>query len=242
MSLGFPSFQITENGKPKTLYVASNGGASASGNSFTVEWNHRIYLADKNANGFGPDIYYSPNLLGSTVQYDIDLGGFECSCVAAFYLISMPAYDSNQNPTPSSSGDYYCDANCITGTWCPEYDIMEANKHAWANTPHKCDPPNGKHYNNCDKGGNGWHFHSNCNGQYGPGKTIDTSKKFTVKHEFIASGGQLSQIKISAIQGSNVVSVVRPPGSYNEFTNYLKEGMVFSISSWSASHSNLDWL
>ena len=62
---------------------------------------------------------------------------------------------------------------------------MEANKYAFAVTPHTCDSPSGKHYDNCDRGGCGYHLHKVVS--YGPGKTIDTNKKFNVKTSFIVS-------------------------------------------------------
>jgi hypothetical protein len=86
-------------------------------------------------------MYYSPDLLGSYIQYDIDLSESHCSCNAAFYLVSMPGYDSNGNPDPAQGKDYYCDANQVGGNYCPEMDIMEANQYAFAITPHTCNSP-----------------------------------------------------------------------------------------------------
>ena len=62
-------------------------------------------------------------------------------------------------------------------------DIMEANQYAFAITPHKCDKPSNKHYQNCDKGGCGYHIWSVDSNAYGPGKKIDTNKPFTVLTE-----------------------------------------------------------
>ena len=54
----------------------------------------------------------------------------------------MPAYNSGQQPQPGRDGEYYCDANQVGGTYCPEMDVMEANKFAMASTPHTsvCSP------------------------------------------------------------------------------------------------------
>ena len=50
----------------------------------------------------------------------------------------MPAYNSDQKPEPGKGGDFYCDANQVGGTFCPEMDVSEANKYAMASTPHTC--------------------------------------------------------------------------------------------------------
>ena len=51
----------------------------------------------------------------------------------------MPGYNGGGKPDPTSKGTYYCDANAVDGVYCPEMDIMEANRFAFAVTPHKCD-------------------------------------------------------------------------------------------------------
>lgn len=66
----------------------------------SVSYNGRAYFAEKDG-GFGPDVYYSPNVLGGYYQYDVDLSPHVCSCNAAFYLVSMPGYNSGQQPDPS---------------------------------------------------------------------------------------------------------------------------------------------
>ena len=43
----------------------------------------------------------------------------------------MPGKDWNGNYVKGGQGDYYCDANQVGGTFCPEFDIMEANKFSW---------------------------------------------------------------------------------------------------------------
>ena len=65
----------------------------------------------------------------------------ECGCIAAFYTVSMPAKDSSGNYTAGDDGLWYCDANQVGGTYCPEFDIMEANKYAYQTTPHSCNSP-----------------------------------------------------------------------------------------------------
>ena len=73
-----------------------------------------------------PNKYFKPNLLGGSVEYDVDLSRRNCGCVAAFYLIKMPGVNENGDYW-ETDGYYYCDANKVFGNYCPEFDIMEAN-------------------------------------------------------------------------------------------------------------------
>ena len=98
------------------------------------------FLATKN--GYGhvqPGNLYRPNLLGGSVEWDIDLSNVGCGCNAAIYMVLMPGKNTNGVPNPGEWGNYYCDANDVGGQWCPEMDMMEANNLAWHTTPHRCD-------------------------------------------------------------------------------------------------------
>lgn len=108
-------------------------------------YNNRMYLA--NSDSLDPNDYFKVNLLGGSMEFDVDLSDSGCGCVAALYTILMPAKDNNSDPFK------YCDANQVGGHWCPEFDIMEANKHAFHVTGHKCDAPQNGIYYNCDRGG-----------------------------------------------------------------------------------------
>lgn len=118
---------IKENGVDKTVYVVG-GGVHGNGRDYNLDWNGRGYLS--NTPDMSPDNFYKPNLLGGAVDIDFDISGKDCGNVAAFYLVSMPGLDSSGSPW-NTDGYYYCDANKVDGNFCPEYDIMEANKYAW---------------------------------------------------------------------------------------------------------------
>ena len=157
---------IKENGVDKTVYVVGNG-VHGSGRDYNIDWNGRGYLST--TPDLSPESFYTPNLLGGTVEYDVDLSGKDCGNVAAFYLCSMPGKDDSGNYW-NTDGFYYCDANKVDGNFCPEYDIMEANKYAMQTTPHSCDAPSDKgHYYNCDKGGQCWQNTAEKMDGYGPG-------------------------------------------------------------------------
>ncbi|KKA26295.1 hypothetical protein TD95_001762 [Thielaviopsis punctulata] len=122
---------------------------------------------------------------------------------------------NSEDWVPSSS-----DPNAGTGSMgacCSEMDVWEANKMSSAYTPHPCKtigyaPCDGdscggtysseRYGANCDP--DGCDFNSYRMGNttfYGPGKTIDTTKKVTVVTQFIkGSDGSLSDIKRFYVQ------------------------------------------
>ena len=84
-------------------------------------------------------------LAGKRFAYTLDLSNVPCHCNAAAYFVDMPG----NNP---GDGDYYCDANHGNNIWCPEYDVMEGNKHTMACTLHTCNGGGGN-WDYCDGGG-----------------------------------------------------------------------------------------
>ncbi|KAI5787305.1 glycoside hydrolase [Geopyxis carbonaria] len=110
------------------------------------------------------------------------------------------------------------------GTCCPEMDIWEANSVSTAYTPHPCSVEgqtrcdgddcgdgDNRYGGVCDK--DGCDFNSYRLGDqsfYGPGKTVDTSSKFTVVTQFITADGSatgaLSEIRRLYVQGGTVIS------------------------------------
>ena len=92
----------------------------------------------------------------------------------------MPAVDNNEDPFG------YCDANQIGGYWCPEFDIMEANKYGFRSVGHSCDSPDvSGAYPECDRQGKcSIDVHRNdVENDYMPGSTngIDTNQEFHVR-------------------------------------------------------------
>jgi len=129
------------------------------------------------------DNYFTPDMLGGYLEYDVDLRNVGCGCITAIYGINMPAVDNVTDPFK------YCDANRVGGHWCPEFDIMEANKYAYRGTAHKCDLPdsNGK-FPSCDRSGQCSVdvLRNDTELDYGPGAEykIDTNKPFSVRADY----------------------------------------------------------
>jgi cellulase len=126
---------------------------------------------------------------------DVGLSDLPCGENGAFYLSEMAADGSGGTGSGGAgAGNGYCDAQC-QGYCCNEMDILEANSQATAMTPHPCKG------STCDRSGRGYNpYVSGQKGFWGPGKTVDTSKVFTVVTQFAASGGKLSQITRKYIQ------------------------------------------
>ena len=127
--------------------------------------------------------YFTPNLLGGVMEYDVDLSEVSCGCVSAIYQTLMPAVNHTTDPFG------YCDANQIENRWCPEFDVMEANRHAFHVTGHNCDAPDAEGvYPNCDRGGKCTMdiLVNDDKKDYGLGAefAIDTTYSFHVKMEY----------------------------------------------------------
>lgn len=101
--------------------------------SLTFDFNNRMYLSKIDTVDSGR--YFKANLLDGFISFDIDLSKSGCGCLTALYTVAMPAADNLYDPFK------YCDAAQVGGHFCPEFDIMEANKFAYRGTAHKCDPP-----------------------------------------------------------------------------------------------------
>ena len=149
------ALNIEVDGETKKVYLATPVWFTGTGgDKIEIPYGGRLYLSDSYS--LDPTKFFKPNFLGATVEYDVDLSQLECNCVAALYLVSMPGKKSDGSYDPSEDKHYYCDANEVSGVFCPEFDIMEANTWAFRSTPHPCDAPDANgHYTNCDRGGTG---------------------------------------------------------------------------------------
>lgn len=182
----YAAMGVSTSGDAVTLYHYVNSGGTLNAAS------PRIYLLDENGE------YVMMSLLDNQeLSVDVDFSTLPCGENGAFYLSQMEANGGSTGGAAAGMG--YCDAQC-QGYCCSEMDILEANSMATAMTPHPCKG------DTCDSGGCGYNpYASGQHDFYGVGKTVDTSKTFTVVTQFTASGGVLSQITRKYIQNGQEI-------------------------------------
>jgi hypothetical protein len=239
----------TIDGAKTELTIVSARGTTAvynvSAAGFGLKHDYRTYLVRGCPQSFTPTMYAPEfSFLDKTLSYTVDLSKVPCACNAALYLVAAPGYDANQHPFPSQSEDYYCDANQVGGDYCPEMDIMEANNMAMQITPHKCDSPQGLHYNNCDRGGCGLNTHRLNATAFGPGRdfAINTQAPFRVSTSF-----STDTIKTVLAQGSQSFVVTHNSNTCGSsylpsLSATLKQGMVITFSVWGDTGSTMSWM
>jgi len=224
----------------------SNGGITVNGATLGLKHNSRAYLTSQCQDTFSPGVFKELYLLDKTLTFTTDLSSVTCGCNAAFYLVGMPGYGQNQQPDPSQGKDYYCDANKVGGNYCPEMDIMEANRAALQVTPHKCNSPQGKYYPYCDGGGCGQNtkYTNNAYG-YGSNFQINTQRPFKVSMHFGTQGGSLAEITTVLSQDNKKVTLVHNSAKcganyLQSMTEAFKKGLVLTVSYW--GDSGMSWL
>jgi cellulose 1,4-beta-cellobiosidase len=179
------------------------------------------------------------------------------------------------------------DANAGVGPYgacCAEIDVWESNAHSFALTPHPCED---NEYHVCETSGCGGtysedRFAGKCDANgcdynpyrmgnqdfYGKGKTVDTSKKFTVvtrfeqnkMSQFFVQNGQKIEIPAPTFAGLPNTSHITPDfcnkvfevfddfnrfnevGGWPQLNTALAVPMVLVMSIWDDHYANMLWL
>ena len=78
------TLDVLVNGETKTMYVGAQYEDKVMTNSSTLEVGYlqQAYLFE--TNDLQPENFFKPNLLGGTVEWDVDLSKTTCNCVNAF--------------------------------------------------------------------------------------------------------------------------------------------------------------
>ena len=244
-SNGAISFYLNE--EKITKYVLSAQWARqfihVNTTSITLQGGGRVYIGDVPSDIITPESFYQINLLGKTLVFDVDLSNVGCSCNGALYLVNMPAYGPKQQPAPGANGDFYCDANAVGGTYCPEMDVMESNKFAMASTAHTCQllPPH--FYPSCDHAGCGTNILDVDINEFGPGKRIDTNKPFTLSVSFVTGeNSTLIEIMNYFFQDGNTFEFNACQPDYLQRMSESLKGIVMTMSLWGTGPGGMSWL
>ena len=238
---------IIVNGKRQTKYTLTDKSSAeccvhVNGSSITLRGGGRVYLGDSSSETISPDSFYMMPLLGKRLTFDVDMSSVGCSCNGALYFVSMPAYNSAQQLEPGKDGEYYCDANKVGGTYCPEMDVMEANKYAMASTAHTCQYQAPHYYPSCDHGGCGQNVLNVASGRYGPGKEINTDKPFSLSVSFIVQGGNLVTVKNYFYQDGRNIQFDACNPDYLQWMGKSLPGIVMTMSLWGTEEGGMSWL
>ncbi|KAK0382878.1 hypothetical protein NLU13_8794 [Sarocladium strictum] len=258
----YTSSGVTTSDDTLTMYQYVQGANGLQNSS------PRLYLLAADGKN-----YEQLQLLGQELTFDVDLSTLPCGENGALYLSEMAANGGSKGQAAYGAG--YCDAQCPVSTWrngtinysnqgfcCNEMDILEGNSRANAFTPHPCNSAG----TDCDKGGCGLNPYAQGHQNYwGPGGTVDTSKKMTVITQFITDNGKttgtLSQITrkyiqngrvvASAIQGGDTIttqlcnqwdSSAATFGSLPAMGQALGRGMTLVFSIWNDNSQFMNWL
>lgn len=140
-------------------------------------------------------------------------------------------------------GGYYCDANCVGGNCCAEFDLLEMNGHVLLSTSHSCSdyqtPPFDSYTWACDHIGSPQSFFGNGKMDFGPGPgyAIDSQKPFRFKMDFPIEGGVLKAITtLTQGERQEIVAMDNIDGMRGPLT----DGMVLALDSWEAA--DIGWL
>jgi cellulase len=181
-------------------------GVSTSGTALTLYHYVKSQAASPRVYLLGDDRkYVLMSLLNGEFSVNVDLSDLPCGENGAFYLSEMAADGSGGTGSgDAGAGNGYCDAQC-QGYCCNEMDILEANSQATAMTPHPCKG------STCDRSGRGYNpYASGQKGFWGPGKTVDSSKVFTVVTQFLPVEESCHNLPGNIFRmGSRLVAVAR---------------------------------
>ena len=118
------TINVTINNTVETLFVVSDKSyvnlIDVKEGAVTLRHGARAYLGKEPIDELTPGNYFSMPLFNTELSYDVDMSTVGCSCNAALYFVSMPAFGTDHKPAKGSDNDYYCDANNVTGNWCWE--------------------------------------------------------------------------------------------------------------------------
>eukprot|EP00428_Durinskia_dybowskii_P036715 CAMPEP_0170273924 /NCGR_PEP_ID=MMETSP0116_2-20130129/36932_1 /TAXON_ID=400756 /ORGANISM="Durinskia baltica, Strain CSIRO CS-38" /LENGTH=261 /DNA_ID=CAMNT_0010525167 /DNA_START=9 /DNA_END=791 /DNA_ORIENTATION=- len=217
----FKGAQIVEDGKGKVLTMA-----------LSVFLMSKAVHTSKEFSDFAV-----VQLAGNSISVDVNVGspGAGCGCNVAFYLASMPS--------GTSLGDHYCDANCVGGHCCSEFDLMQMNVHALQTTSHFCwdykHPPHASTPVACDHHGSPIVKFGNGEKDFGPGGefTIDSQQSFTFNMDFPVEDGTLKG-RVTVTQDNKQLTGTMD--NLQAIKGPLSDGMALVVDAWHSK--DLMWL
>ena len=224
--------------------VGPNPPQTFNDTSFSVPKNNRMYFTTTDS--MGPDNWYMPNLLGGSLEYDLDISQTGCSCDFAVYLTRMPWRDEQGTPTPHDDKTYYCDSNGINDkAYCPNFDIHESNPFNFMARAKSCSRPNRfEHYTACNETGQCTRTtYDQYQDQFSPkdDSTINTKQPFHVKVSFDLEANYVIELS----QGENLLQLSSDDECKHDLSQLkfaLAAGMNLVVSHWGSKNGDMQWL
>nr|BAB64553.1 endoglucanase 1 [Pseudotrichonympha grassii] len=189
--------------------------------------------------------YEEFQFVGKELSYTVDMSEIECGVNAALYTVEMPA--TGKTPGGVKYGYGYCDANCVDGDCCPEFDIQEASKHAMVFTTHSCQQAT----SGCDSSGCGYNPYRDDNNHAFWGTTVNVNQPVTVVTQFRAdASGNLNEVRRLYVQGGKTIESPKSltdsfchynAGDWHSLSNMgasFKKGHVLVFSLWDSDGMN----
>ena len=110
IAIGFGRYKtiiVNIDGVDTELYVQPTNWSKdidIDGDEVTYGNNQRMYLTT--VDKLDTSAYFKPNLLGGSMEFEVDMSQVGCNCVAALYGVRMPALDADLD----SNEEAYCGA------------------------------------------------------------------------------------------------------------------------------------
>lgn len=170
------SFEITQDGLTKGMFSQSKEFSVAyiEGKSMEIMGNNSLSIQE--AQQASDSSAYKPNLMGGSIEYDVNLAGVNSGCVAGVYLVES----DNSRCSPNESQDQK--------PQCKSIDAMQANKYGFESKAHPCSNGTCDAISQCALSMQHEAIQSSHHDCYGPGGSkIDTNKRFHVKNEYVST-------------------------------------------------------
>jgi hypothetical protein len=219
----FIDFDVSVNGDTKGMKLSTKDWAYAQtqGDRLTIGGNNSLFL--RKTASLDESSVFKPRIRGGSIEYDVQVAGLDCGCVAGAYLV-----DTDNGSCGEVSQD---------GTpMCKSIDMMQANKYGFETKAHPCENGTCDAISQCIVGMQKQGAAKYGVEAYGPnGTRIDTNSDFHVKHEFVSTKDYktLWKLRTTLSQGGEEIDFEADCRDYLGALNRpIEGGMGIVLSSW----------
>nr|AAY83390.3 endoglucanase-type cellulase [Reticulitermes flavipes gut symbiont cell-2] len=226
-------------------------GVTVSGGTLTqrlvsnYSWNNKTVVGSRLYIMTADEKKYEKfNLTGKEFTFTVNLAQIPCGVNAALYTVEMPAdgIDATDQTQGAPYGYGYCDANCVDGGCCPEFDGIEATSKALVFTTHTCSGTGSGRggYTGCDTSGCGYNPYRDDNNHSFWTSSVNLAQPVTIVTQFQTNG----DVTRKYIQNGNPIdggtlNQSRCSGKQN-MTSTFSRGHVVVFSLWDSD--GMSWL